>query len=69
MFYKKFLLNAPDDEVPVSDDFNREKRFFSVKDLKKFSITSLDNYYAMNMNATEFENYNLTGNSSEIQPP
>lgn len=60
MFYRKFLLNGPDEGVPVADDFNREKRFFTIKDLRDYTTTSLDNYFAMNMSSSEFENYNLT---------
>jgi len=40
-----------DIDVPVNDDFNREKRIFTIGDedggLKNFTATTLDNYYAM----------------------
>jgi hypothetical protein len=40
-----------DIDVPVNDDFNREKRIFTIGDedggLRDFVATTLDNYYAM----------------------
>ena len=30
VWYRKFILNADGDDVPVMDDFNREKHFFTV---------------------------------------
>lgn len=57
VWYKKFLLNADGEDVPVMDDFNREKRIFTVDDLKGFVNTSLTNYYAMASSNDEFENY------------
>lgn len=45
VWYKKFL----DIDVPVNDDFNREKRIFTIGEeddgLKDFMTTTLDNYY------------------------
>jgi len=60
VWYKKLILNAEGEDVPVLDDFNREKRFFNVAELKTFANTSLGNYYAMNNSASEFENYHLS---------
>lgn len=57
MWYKKFLLNGEDEEVPTMDDFNREKRFFTVNEVKEFANTSLNNYYGMKESADEFEDY------------
>ena len=64
MWYKKFLLNGKDEDVPVMDDFNREKRFFMVTELKEFINTSLDNYYSMENSDSEFEDYTLLRNAS-----
>jgi hypothetical protein len=36
-----------EEDVPVMDDFNREKRIFTVEDLKTFVEKTLDNYYGM----------------------
>lgn len=30
VWYKKFILNDDGDDVPVFDDFNREKRYFTI---------------------------------------
>lgn len=62
VWYSKFILNDDDDDpVPVMDDFNREKRFFTVNDLKEFVKKSLDNYSAMRDDPdNEFEEYNIT---------
>jgi len=47
-----------DDPVPVMDDFNREKRIFTVAELRTFVKTSLTNYYAMfGDDNDEFEQY------------
>ena len=45
------------------DDFNREKRFFNVEELKTFVNVSLNNFYAMNQSSSEFENYIMTQNA------
>jgi len=42
------------------DDFNREKRLFTVDELKNFMTLSLDNYYGMDNSPAEFEDYNIT---------
>ena len=58
------MLNAKDDDVPVMDDFNREKRLFTVDEVKEFASTSLTNYYAMRDNANdEFEDYVIKNNA------
>lgn len=59
VWYSKFILNDEDDDpVPVMDDFNREKRFFTVDDLKEFVNTSLNNYQDMKDDPdNEFEEY------------
>ena len=41
------MWNGADDDVPVMDDFERERRFFTTKELKDFVHTSLTNYYEM----------------------
>ena len=67
VWYKKFLLNAKEEEVPTMDDFNRQKRLFKVDEVKAFMNTSLDNYYDMFDNSDEFENYQFddyVGNAS-----
>jgi hypothetical protein len=56
------------DDVPVNDDFNREKRIFTIGDeeggLRNFVVTTLDNYYAMrDEGEKEFEEYNITENA------
>jgi hypothetical protein len=40
------------------DDFNREKRIFTISDLRDFMTGTLDNYYDMFNSSVEFENYN-----------
>jgi hypothetical protein len=46
------------------DDFNREKRLFSVQEVKDFIATSMTNYYAMrDESSDEFEDYKLTNNA------
>lgn len=47
VWYKKFLLNGEDEDVPVMDDFNRQKRLFSVSEVLDFVDASMTNYYAM----------------------
>jgi len=42
------------------DDFNREKRLFTVDELKNFMTLSLDNYYGMDNSPAEFEDYKIT---------
>ena len=42
------------------DDFNREKRIFTISDLRDFMGATLDNYYNMfddNLGSVEFEHY------------
>ena len=46
------------------DDFNREKRFFTIADLKDFMKTCLDNYYSMSNSDDEFENYDIKNNAT-----
>ena len=47
-----------EDPVPVMDDFNREKRIFTVAELRSFVNQSLTNYYAMFApDNDEFEQY------------
>ena len=46
------------------DDFNREKRWFTIGEVKEFAEISLNNYYQMNQSAEEFENYDVTRNAS-----
>lgn len=42
------------------DDFNREKRIFTVDALQEFVKTCLQNYYGMNITTTnEFEDYTI----------
>ena len=56
MWYTKFLMA----DVPVNDDFNREKRIFTISDLRKFMTKTLDNYYDMFTDEgedVEFEDY------------
>jgi hypothetical protein len=60
------LLNGEDEDVPVMDDFNREKRFFTISDLKEFMKKSLNNYYTMNDSPDEFENYETNTNSASL---
>ena len=48
------------------DDFNREKRFFTISDLKEFMTTCLNNYYSMNNSNEEFENYNTKNNNATL---
>ena len=47
VWYNKFLAI----DVPVNDDFNREKRIFTIGEendgLKDFMTTTLNNYYDM----------------------
>jgi hypothetical protein len=45
VWYKKFLLNQDGEDVPTMDDFNRQKRLFTVKQLQTFVNTALTNYY------------------------
>lgn len=46
------------------DDFNREKRFFTVDDVKDFINVSLTNYYDMRDESDdEFEDYEITNNA------
>jgi len=53
-------LNAEGEDVPTMDDFNREKRIFTVDALQKFVKTCLHNYYGMNITKTnEFEDYTI----------
>jgi hypothetical protein len=35
---EKFLLNQDSEDVPVNDDFNREKRLFTISSVKEFVI-------------------------------
>ena len=47
-------------DVPVNDDFNREKRIFTISDLREFMTKTLDNYYDMFTDEgedVEFEDY------------
>ena len=58
VWYKKFL----DIDVPVNDDFNREKRIFTIGEepdgLKDFMTTTLDNYYDLRDESDDqFEQY------------
>ena len=52
------------------DDFNREKRFFTIDEVKDFAQLSLNNYYMMNDSvanpeaSNQFENYLLRKNAS-----
>ena len=41
------------------DDFNREKRLFTVTELKDFVNVTLSNYYGMTNSTSEFEDYTL----------
>ena len=54
MWFTKFLKA----DVPIMDDFNREKRIFTISDLREFMTDTLDNYYDMFNSSVEFENYN-----------
>lgn len=64
VWYKKFLLNTGDEDVPVMDDFNREKRLFSVNEVKDFVGVSMENYYNMrDASDDEFEDYKLNNNA------
>ena len=53
VWYTKFLAV----DVPIMDDFNREKRIFTISDLRDFMTGTLDNYYDMFNSSVEFENY------------
>jgi hypothetical protein len=57
-------LNGDDEEVPVMDDFNREKRLFTVSELKDFVNTTLVNYFGMENSTNEFEDYTLEHNAT-----
>lgn len=51
------MWNQDDEDVPVMDDFNRERRFFTIGETLEFMNTSLDNYYNMFNSSDEFEDY------------
>ena len=57
MWYKKFMWNIGDEDVPVMDDFNRERRFFTIGETLDFMNTSINNYYGMFDSSDEFEDY------------
>ena len=59
VWYTKFMFNQEgDDPVPTMDDFNRERRFFKITEVRDFVVKSLDNYYEMFINKNnEFEDY------------
>ena len=57
VWYKKFMWNQDEEDVPVMDDFNRERRFFTIGEMKEFMTTSLNNYYSMFNSPDEFEDY------------
>lgn len=48
------------------DDFNREKRIFTISELKDFMEKTLDNYYNMfdDTGSVEFENYEMGHNAT-----
>ena len=53
-------MNADGEDVPTMDDFNREKRIFTVDALQQFVKTCLSNYYGMQITKTnEFEDYTI----------
>ena len=64
------MWNQPDDDgVPVMDDFNRERRFFTIDEALSFMKSSLDNYYKMFNSSDEFEDYSSGGeDGDEITP-
>jgi hypothetical protein len=64
VWYSKFILNNQGEDVPVSDDFNRAKRYFSVVDLLAHINRSLNNYYDMKDNPdNDFEDYAISNNA------
>lgn len=47
MWYKKFLLNGEDEEIPIADDFDDVKLVFTTKELVDIMDRSIANYYGM----------------------
>jgi hypothetical protein len=50
-----------DEPVPVLEDFNRLRRFYTVDKLDKFTNASTTNYKTMFNSNDEFENYENHG--------
>ena len=50
-----------DDPVPVLEDFNRLRRFYTVDKLSDFTKASTTNYNATFNSKNEFENYENHG--------
>lgn len=61
VWYQKFLWNQPNDPaVPTMDMFSTNKLLFTTQELKNLTETSIKNYYDMDNNAADFENYQLS---------